>query len=375
MDNIKLKVYFVCSGLGVVNRGYESFTRECYDAFHKDSRMEILLFKGDGINTNNERKLVNLSRVHRFTKFISKVLKIEPYTLEQITFAISLVPFLIIGKPNVILVSDFELSTYLWHFRKFTGLKYKILFSNGAPNGPPFHRCDHIHQLLPVHYDLAVKGGTFSDKQSIIPYGIRVNTTPFLSIDKINSLRQTLGIPLDAFVVLSVAAVNKHHKRMDYLVNEFSMLQQDNIFLVVLGQMEEESESILQIAREKLPKINYLFKTVLREQVSSYYEIADAFVLASLYEGFGMVKIEALSYGLPVLAHDYQVAREVLMDCGYFADFTQTGALKNLLGRIQHEDVNSTNLKEQRRSFVLNNFSWETLKERYFEMFLKAYNS
>ena len=36
------KVFLICSGLGRVNRGFESFTQECFDALSQAPELEFL---------------------------------------------------------------------------------------------------------------------------------------------------------------------------------------------------------------------------------------------------------------------------------------------------------------------------------------------
>ena len=49
-----------------------------------------------------------------------------------------------------------------------------------------------------------------------------------------------LAIPQDAFVVLSVAAIKREHKRIDYLVEEVS--RTNDAWLVVAGQTTAETD-------------------------------------------------------------------------------------------------------------------------------------
>ena len=371
----KIKTFFICSGLGVINRGYESFTRECFDALKTDDRLDAYLYKGGGESIERENTLFNLPRFQAPAKWLGKLFGKESYTIEQFTFCLSLIPYLILQKPQVLLVSDFILSTYLWHVRRFLNLKYKILFSNGAPNGPPFHRCDHVQQLLPVHYETALKGGTPEFMQSIIPYGIQIPKEDFLNKNQKGTLRSQLNIPEDVIVLLSVAAINNHHKRINYLIEEFSKLDAEKYFLVMLGQIDKESDGIIKLAKEKLVSKNYIISSVTQQEVKSYYRIADMFVLSSLTEGLPRVMIEALSYGLPILVHDYPLAHQVLAVHGYYANFELINSLNSLINQVSLIDYNDLPLKENRKNYAVVHYGWQSLKEKYVSMIEKTANS
>jgi 1,2-diacylglycerol 3-alpha-glucosyltransferase len=368
----KIKIFFICSGLGVINRGYESFTRECFDALKTDGRLEAYLYKGGGVSINKEKALFNLPRFKALAIFFGKILKTEGYTVEQFTFCISLIPYLLSKKPDVILVSDFILSTYLFHARRFFNLKYKIIFCNGAPNGPPFNRCDHVQQLLPKYYQLAIDGGTSPDMMSILPLGIKTHNAKLPSELEKHKIRQELGIPIHAFVFLSVGAINDHHKRMSYLLKEFANINISNAYFVILGQVERESPNIISLAKEKLPSNKYSIKSVPYEVIGDYYRCADAFVLSSLYEGFGLVYLEALSYGLPVIAHDTATFHQVLGEKGIFLDLKQEGSLSNFVNQDGLANTRSDSAKTSRIEYTEQRYGWQSLKEHYIQMIEKT---
>jgi glycosyltransferase involved in cell wall biosynthesis len=140
----------------------------------------------------------------------------------------------------------------------------------------------------------------------------------------------------------------------------------------MLGAMDEESASIVALAREKLGEENFTARSVSHDQVHDYYRAADLFTLASLQEGFGRVFLEALIYGLPVIAHDHPVMRFVLGDEGTFGDLSKPGVLAALIReKLGREDSEADAFR--RREMVRARFSWAVLAPQYREMFLDCF--
>jgi glycosyltransferase involved in cell wall biosynthesis len=358
-------VFIICSGVGHVNRGYESFATESNDAIKDTNQFKTIFLKGAGDKINNEIPLWCLRRNAKFTRFVSRITRKEPYWLEQFTFALSMIPALIRYKPAVILYWDFNLGTFLWHFRRFFRFKYKLLFSNGAPNGPPFTRMDHVQQHLPVHYNTGIAGGTPHNMQTLLPCGIHISVEKNIgSLQQRKSIREKLHLPQDKKIIITVGAVNRGHKRIDYVVDELSQLS-DDFFLVVLGQVTDDTAAILEEANTKL-KGRYMMKNVAREEVDEYYKACDVFVLASFTEGLPRVLPEALSFGLPCFVHEYAVTKETLGMYGHYINAAKKGALANAL-----QDYFAHQANESKRAMVqyaYDTYSWDVLANRYINM-------
>lgn len=362
MAKNSMNVFLVCTGLGHINRGYESFTRECFDAIKETEEFNLYLIKGGGKSTDKEIVLPNLPRRKKAAQFLAKIFPFDAYTIEQITFCLSLLPLIITKKPVVIYYSDFTLGTYLWHLRKQLKFKYKLLFSNGAPNGPPFKTEDHVQQLLPVYLEQAILQGAPAAMQTLLPYGFNIDVDERLNaIKQKDIIRKTLGFSADQKVIISVGTVNSHHKRMDYLIDEVAKLGNE-YFLVILGQFEAETPALIALAEAKLAG-RFIITSVPLEQVKNYYIAADYFVLASLNEGFGRVLIEALSYGLPCIVHDYINAKQVLANFGTYIDMNKPGVLVNCL-----TNFDSNLVPEELITASYNLYSWNVLKEKYVGM-------
>lgn len=374
----KIKVFLICSGLGEVQRGYESFTRECFDALEDEPTLDIYLFKGGGktVKKQQEYRLLNLKRKYFINQMLSRFTGKDAYYFEQITFFFSLIPYIISKKPQVIYFSDFLLGCWLGHLKKFLNLKYKLLFSNGAPNGPPFSICDHVQQLLPLQKEIAVAAYEPPEKHSVIPYGFHIpEKLPIQEQTQKNFVRTQLGLPEDKTIVLSVGAINSSHKRMDYVIREFSEFHKlfSDSLLLLLGQQDVETPTIKLLASQELSSNSYQIKSVEYKDIKQYYMAADVFVLGSLKEGFGRVIIEAASYGLPVILHDNQIFREVMEEYGIYADFTEPGTLSKAITKVICDKMLlSEESKISRNQFVYTKYSWQMLREKYVQMIKKV---
>ncbi|WP_446393683.1 glycosyltransferase family 4 protein [Coleofasciculus sp. E1-EBD-02] len=363
------RVFLLCSGLDKVKRGFESFTQECFDALYQNSTLDITLFKGSGESSTPKITLWNLSRQGWIAVQLGKIIRRNSYYIEQVSFTLSLLQHIYQQQPDVIYFSDGTLGNVLWHWRRLTKQSYKLLFSNGAPFFPPFlPYCDHMQQVAPSHFQAVLDRGVPAAKQSLIPYGIKIPTElKILSTPEREALRSQLGLPERRQIILSVGAINKSHKRMDYLIREIAALPKPRPYLLLLGQQEAQSPEIHQLGNQLLGTDSFQIKTVAPNQVVDYYRVADVFVLASLNEGFGRVFLEAMSYGLPCLAHDYEIAHFVLGKEGYFANFELTGSLASLISQVLAEGNDESKCHLRHRS-IYERFSWDKLRPIYIEM-------
>jgi glycosyltransferase involved in cell wall biosynthesis len=168
-----------------------------------------------------------------------------------------------------------------------------------------------------------------------------------------------------------VSAVNISHKRLNYLIDEIARLSLQRPYLVILGEIDAESSEVARLANQQLGADNFRVETVAPVEVSDYYRISDVFVLASTREGLPRALVEAMSHGLPCLAHDFAITRYVLGEEGYFADFTIPGRLTQLLEQVLCEDQ-SVEAQSARHRAAFERFAWNRLRPFYIEMIHKC---
>jgi glycosyltransferase involved in cell wall biosynthesis len=364
----RIGTFLVCSGLGHVRRGYEAFMRECFEALRGDPRLEVRLFKGAGAEAPNDITVANLARSSLGARAVGELTRRGPYVVEQASFTAMLLRHLVRNRPDVIYYCDPTVGKLLWYWRRATGARFRLLFHNGGPHLPPFRWCDHVHQLTPSAMDDAVTLGHPPSRQTLIPCGFRFGSPPpRITPEERTAIRAQLGFPPDRPVVLSVGALNRVHKRMDYLISEIAALPSPRPFLVMLGEAETETPAVRATAELLLGPRGFAMRTVSRDQMEQYYRAADVFVLASLREAFGLAYVEAMANGLPCIAHDGPVTRFVLGEYGRLADLRRPGALgRELRTALAVPDPIEARLG--RHYAVVSRFGWPAVVHRYVAM-------
>jgi glycosyltransferase involved in cell wall biosynthesis len=307
------------------------------------------------------------------TRRVGRWVHRDPFVVEQWSFAVGLVPLLLSHRPEVILFSEWSLGKALGRWRTVSRQAFRLLLCNGAPGWPPFDRAvDHVQQITPNGYRVAIAGGDPPERHTVLPLGLNVaRETTFPSDDDRALLRARLGLPHDRRVALSVAALNNHHKRLNYLIDELASLPEPRPHLVMLGQREAETPGILARARERLGTDGFTARTVPSDDVADYYRAADVFVLASTTEGMGRVFLEAMAVGLPVLAHAYPITDYVLGGHGLTADLRQPGELARLMSALGPDEL-APERRAERHRWVYEQFSWEALAPRYVDLLLRV---
>ncbi len=117
-------------------------------------------------------------------------------------------------------------------------------------------------------------------------------------------------------VFLSVGALEPL-KRMDRILAAVREFGRGSVLLVGDGPLRE---SLCAQGERELGPRRFLCRTATSDEMPALYRAADVFVSASRSEAFGLAHLEALACGLPVIAQDDAVRREVLGEAGIYLD-------------------------------------------------------
>ena len=151
-----------------------------------------------------------------------------------------------------------------------------------------------------------------------------------------NSVREEIidhfGIPAERVHVVYPGATNlipapAAKREKPYILTVGTLEPRKNLKRLVDGFRSSEISSdyelviVGRMGWGSMPKGVSVLTGVSDTTLSSLYAGATAFVLASLYEGFGLPLVEAASYGLPIACSDIQVFHEVISACNLEATY------------------------------------------------------
>lgn len=117
---------------------------------------------------------------------------------------------------------------------------------------------------------------------------------------------------------LAVGRFSPKHKGFDLLIDAFRLFcrHDSDWTLHIVGEGPEEA-----LYREKIAAYGLEERIQLHPftaNVQQYYSAAQVYVLSSRWEGFGLVLVEAMAHGLPVVSSDLPTSREIMGDFGLY---------------------------------------------------------
>jgi glycosyltransferase involved in cell wall biosynthesis len=212
------------------------------------------------------------------------------------------------------------------------------------------------------------------DKISVVYEGVLSERYETRSKAEISSLRSRFGISGDYLLFVGTLEPRKNLIRLleaFYLFLERRPDLKDTIQLVITGGKGWLYDSIFEEVESRKLGNRVIFTGYLAtEELTSLYTNALASIYPSLYEGFGLPVLEAMSAGLPVITSNTSSMPEVAGSAALLVDPLDTEGLSRSLEKvIDDKDLRSELSRKGRRQAKL--FSWQRAAEET----LKVYKS
>lgn len=179
-----------------------------------------------------------------------------------------------------------------------------------------------------------------------------------------NPLTLNPGTPSqgDSKGFLAVGRFSRRHKGFDLLIDAFYLFSQTNSewTLDIVGEGPEE-----ELYREKIAAYGLEERVRLHpftSNIQEYYGRAQVYVLSSRWEGFGLVLVEAMAHGLPVVSSDLPTSLEIM---GPFGLYFRNGNTDDLAARLSEATRIDWKDKSEEAFAIARRFSVERVMEQW----------
>jgi glycosyltransferase involved in cell wall biosynthesis len=381
-----MKIAIASSGLGTVSRGIETWALDTAAALNRRG-VDVTLFAAAPVPAGDTplRIIRCLRRGTRLNRLIVRAvpgftwrwgLKSD-YALEQRTFWHTLKPILDRDRFDILHVQDPLLADCCRRAHLAGATTTRVILAHGTEEPPAFlEPFDYLQHLAPWHLQQCHQKPTPATSRphwTAIPNFVNTEVyRPVASASERASLRRAIGLPDDAFILGTAAAIKRHHKRIDWLIREFARALEAHpgtpLHLVIAGARTPDFNALAELAHECGKGHVTFLPDHPHAQMPDLLRTFDGFALASLFEMMPIALLEAIASGLPVITHDHPVLAWISGPAGIRLDLRRDGALTEGLRALMAPDA-ATTRRSAARQYALEHFSETVVIQRYIDYY------
>ena len=181
-------------------------------------------------------------------------------------------------------------------------------------------------------------------------------------------LKERYGINENEQVIFTLTRLNSEegYKGYDKVISILPQLVKSGVSFkyILAGKADEAEKKRMQdlIAANGLQQYVIMPGFIADEEVTAHYLLADVFVMPSKGEGFGIVYLEAMACGLPVIAGNKDGSTEALQfgELGTLIDPDSEEQLQEAIIHVLQQKKEEMKLQEK----MLGYFSFDKYTER-----------
>ncbi len=287
-------------------------------------------------------------------------------------------------RPQALLAAMWPLTVLAPLAARTAGFPGRVAISEHSPLAHAYAGRGRVHQAVlrgstRLAYPLAdarigVSGGVADGLAALsgLPRsGFRVVHNPAAGTRApTGALRRPPSLGESARVVLAVGTLKKV-KRHDLLLQAFARIAEPGLVLCILGEGDERAR--LEALVRELGLQDRVSMPGYVADPSTWYAHADLFVLASDYEGFGNVIVEAMDHGVPIVSTDCPVGPREILEGGRYGTLTPVGdpeALAVAMRAALQRTHDRAAIKARARDF-----SVEKIADQYLDLLLPGWRA
>lgn len=209
------------------------------------------------------------------------------------------------------------------------------------------------------------KSSVIKDLDNLVEIPNGVNIKKFNLKNDGSKIRKKHSIKKNDGVILFVGGLDKAHffKGIDLLLKSFSQMNKEGVKLVIVGEGNLKNK-YMNLTKE-LNMNNYVIfaGTVSDEELPYYYAASDLVVLPSITRGeaFGLVLVEAIATGKPIITSDLPGIRVTAKDGGLLIKPGDIDDLKEKLELLLKDKELRKQLGLKGRKNVEKQYDWRVI--------------
>ena len=220
-------------------------------------------------------------------------------------------------------------------------------------------------------------------KINIIPPGVDLSRFYPIPADE---AKEFIGVPPCEKMLLFVGRIEPL-KGIDTLIKALAIMRQENVYvcLSVIGGEPDGGEEVPNAEMSRLKSmleeagvgdlVTFLGKRG-QDTLPYYYSAAEAVVVPSFYESFGMVALEAMACGTPVVASQVGGLAFLVQDrvTGFTVPVDEPQALADRLIELVRNPALRHTMSVQAAT-IAQNFGWDKIADRIMEVYISLLNA
>jgi glycosyltransferase involved in cell wall biosynthesis len=294
---MKKKIDIWCPNFKTFGGGIGNFTKELIYALKENKAFTISIISKNDINLNFKKKkfILNFKLLNLIKLFI---------------FALRIFYKILINKPDLIISTHINFALIAHIIKKLFGIPY-VLVAHGIEIKSNFYK----FKLKAIINSRKILSTSKWSQNKLLKLGIKINKISIIgntASEKIfntnnynKKFKSSYKKNSNEKIILTVARLdeNEKYKGYDKIIKAIPKIVKKfkNIKYLIIGDGKDKKRIEILISKLRINKYVKLCGFVADSRLPAYYCIADVFALPSTGEGFGIVFLESMLSGTPVV--------------------------------------------------------------------------
>lgn len=250
---------------------------------------------------------------------------------------------------------------------------YDIDNSFGSYCIKAINECDKIITISKKNDEVVIKNFPEAKEKSVILKNGYDPKIFFLQDLNRKQVLQEFGINKDYKKIVLYAGRLTENKGIDVLLNTTKIYENEDVLTIIAGGGGLLDDLKAQVERLKLKNVVFVGDQA-QENLSKLYNIADVLAVPSRVEGFGLVAIEALACGTPVVATNKGGMTDFINDeVGALVDVEDEVMLEKEISKILNKEKVFD--REKLSKYAENNYSQKVVINDLINMYKEIINN